>query len=159
MTPKSKYWSRMIPHLDKIRERFDSGMLIKDICEEFNVGNAQKVSEFCEAWGMSRKKPRAVEALTPYRNEILHKLHVDQKMLSEVAKDYGVCANTISRVRKVWLGDDWHALHGSKLNRHEEDIITRWINDQTMVDSARVYDVHNTAIYQALKRWGCLSGR
>lgn len=159
MTPKSGYWQKMIPHLGAIRERFDSGMLIKDICEEFDVGNAQKVSEFCEAWGMSRRKPSAVETLTPYRDEILHKLHVDQKLLSDVAKDYNVCAATISRVRKIWLGDEWHALHGSKLNRHENDIITRYINDQSMVDIAVVYDVHHTSIWQALYRWGCLSGR
>jgi len=158
MTPKSGYWQKMIPHLDAIRERFDSGVLIKDICEEFDVGNAQKVSEFCEAWGMSRKKPRAVEALTPYRDDILHKLHVDQKLLSEVAKDYGVHRSTISRIRKIWMGSEWYELHSSKLNRHEDDIITRFINDESMVDIAIVYDVHHTSIWQALYRWGCLSG-
>jgi len=158
MTPKSKYWSRMMPHLDKMRERFNAGVLVKDIAAEFNVGNPQMVSAFLDSWGMSRKKPSAVEALTPYRDEILHKLHVDQKLLSDVAKDYGVCAATISRVRKIWLGDDWYELHGSKLNRHEDDIITRWINDQSMVDIAVVYDVHHTSIWQALYRWGCLSG-
>ena len=158
MTPKSKYWARMMPHLDKMRDRFNAGVLVKDIAAEFNVGNPQMVSAFLDSWGMNRRKPSAVEALTPYKDEILHKLHVDQKLLSDVAKDYGVCAATISRIRKIWLGDDWHALHGSKLNRHENDIITRWINDQSMVDIAVVYQVHHTSIWQALYRWGCLSG-
>ena len=158
MTPKSKYWSRMIPHLDKIRERFDSGMLIKDICEEFNVGNAQKVSEFLESWGMVRKKRSALDDLDQYKNEILHKLHVDHKLLSDVAKDYGVHRSTISRIRKIWMGSDWYELHSSKLNRHEDDIITRFINDESMVDIAIVYQVHHTSIWQALYRWGCLSG-
>ncbi len=158
MGPKSPYWHQMVPHLNQMRERFNDGMLWKDIAAEIGIENVQKVIGFMAAHGMTRKRIAAAQVLDPHKEDILYKLHIEKRQMQDVAKEYSVCQATISRLRKTWMGDDWYELHGSKLNRHQDDIITRYINDEPMTDIARHYGVHHTSIWQALRRWDCFLG-
>jgi len=96
--------------------------------------------------------------LSDYKVLILKRVNDDNESITAVAKEYGITASYLSIKRKEWMGDDYYPLHGRMLNLHQDDIITRWAEGETISSISRHYDVHHSAIWRSLERWNCFLG-
>jgi len=96
--------------------------------------------------------------LSEYKDVILHRLNVDKELLKDVAEDYGVKPNALSIARIKWMGEDWYPLNGSPLDQHQDDIIQRWADNETIASIARSYDVNQSTMWHCLERWNCFLG-
>ena len=96
--------------------------------------------------------------ISDHKDIILKRLNVDKELLKDVAEDYNVSIRHLSASRKKWMGADYYPMYKSSLDEHQDDIIQRWANDETIYSIAKSYQVSHSMVWTSLKRWRCFMG-